>query len=89
MNRGEFIMHLIDNECYPDNECDSKIAQLWHNAVNGLIAYVPCDDELEINTWCHIVCELKIDPPLEHDAYYHVYLGFREHIKIVKDLKGS
>lgn len=79
MNRGEFIVHLTNQECYPDEECDSEVSQLWHNAINGEVCYVPYEDDLSVTTWCHIVYELKIDPPLDHDAYYHVYLGWREH----------
>jgi hypothetical protein len=78
MNRGEFINHLIEQECYPDEECDSDVSQLWHNAINGHSCYVPYADELTVNSWCHVVYELRIDPPLQHDAFYHVYVGWRE-----------
>lgn len=78
MTRNEFVNHLIEQDCYPDEECDSEVSQLWHNAINGQSCYVPCEEELASTTWCHVVYELKIDPPLMHDGYYHVYVGWRE-----------
>ncbi len=41
---------------------------------------VPFEDELTIMTWGHIIYELRLDPPLEHDADYHVYQGFRQRL---------
>lgn len=81
MDRGYFINHLIESECYPDTECDSEVSQLWINAINGEGCYVPCEDDLAIMTWGHIVYELRIQPPLQYDADYHVYEGFREQLK--------
>lgn len=78
MDRGYFINHLIEQECYPDEGCDSDVSQLWHNAINGEACYVPREDNLSIMTWGHIVYELGITPPLQFDADYHVYVGWRE-----------
>jgi hypothetical protein len=85
MTRNEFVVHLTDNDCYPDEQCDSEVSQLWHNAINGNFCYVPCEEELSITTWAHIVYELKIDPPLQYDADYHVYLGFRDQFTAKKE----
>lgn len=86
MTRNEFVVHLTTQDCYPDEECDSDISQLWRNGINGEECYVPYVEELSTMTWCHIVYELKIDPPLESDAYYHVYVGWREK-SYAEDLK--
>ncbi|PSR54113.1 hypothetical protein AHMF7605_11585 [Adhaeribacter arboris] len=84
MTRNYFINHLIEQECYPDEECNSEISQLWHNAISGDVCYVPLDEELEIPTWCHIIFELGVNPPIEFDSDYHVYCTFREdHLKQV------
>ncbi len=88
MDRGFFINHLINSECYPDTDCDSEVSQLWINGINGEGCYVPCVDDLSLTTWCHIVYELRIDPPLEFDDDYHVYLGFREQLKIKNEIKS-
>lgn len=80
MTRNEFVCHLTQNDCYPDETCDSEVSQLWHHAINGNVCYVPYEDELTIPTWGHIIYELKIDPPLHRDADYHVYVSFREHL---------
>ncbi len=87
MTRNEFIIHLTNNDCYPDDECDSDVSQLWHNGLNGEECYVPYVDELSVTAWCHIVYELKIDPPLQYDAFYHVYAVWREsdYIEAKKD----
>jgi hypothetical protein len=77
MNRGLFINHLINQDCYPDEECDSEISQLWINAINGEFCYVPYEDELAVITWCQVVYELGIRPPHEYDAFFHVYQGWR------------
>lgn len=79
MTRNYLINHLIEQDCFPDEECDSTVAQLWHNGINGEVCYVPYEEELDLTTYCHIIYELRIDPPLEYDADYHVYLGFRQH----------
>lgn len=81
MTRGEFTNHLINEGCYPDDECESELHQLWHNSVNGQVCNVPQEETLTILTWAHIVYELKIDPPLNRDADYHVYQGWREFYK--------
>lgn len=78
MTRGELIIHLTNQDCYPDAECDSEVSQLWHNAINGESCYIPFADELAVTTWCHILYELRIPPPLEYDAFYDVYVGWRE-----------
>jgi hypothetical protein len=78
MTRNELVNHLTFNDCYPDEECDSDVAQLWHNGINGHICFVPCEDELSLFTWAHIIYELRIDPPLQYDSDYYVYQGWRE-----------
>ena len=78
MTRNFLIVHLTENDCYPDDFCDSEVSQLWHNAINGESCYVPYEDELVLTTYCHIIYELKIDPPLQYDADYDVYSSFRE-----------
>jgi hypothetical protein len=78
VTRSEFIIHLIDQDCYPDEECDSEVGQLWHCGISGQSCYVPYVDELAVPTWCHIVYELRIDPPHKYDAFYHVYLSWRD-----------
>jgi hypothetical protein len=88
MNRGYFINHLIENDCYPDEDCDSNVSQLWINAINGESCYIPCEDELTVMTWGHIVFELRIDPPLKFDANYHVYQGFRDQLTKQNVIKG-
>lgn len=78
MNRGYLINHLINQECYPDEEwSDPTAGQLWRNAINGHVCYVPYDEELAIMTWCHAIAELKILPPLEFDADYDVYCSWK------------
>lgn len=78
MTRGEFTNHLINQECFPDEECESELHQLWHNSINGQICNVPNADYLTLFTWAHIVYELKIDPPPGRDSDYHVYQGWRD-----------
>ncbi len=77
MTRGYLINHLIEKDCYPDEECDSTVSQLWRNGAN--VCYVPYEDEFTLTTYCHIFYELKIEPPLEYDADYDVYTSFRKH----------
>lgn len=78
MTRYEFINHLYDQDCYPDEEGETEYNQLWHNAINGYVCNVPKEEYFKVRTWTHIVYELKIDPPHKYDADYHVYLGWRE-----------
>lgn len=78
MTRNELIVHLTTQECYSDEECDSEYGQLWHNAINGQVCYVPYKDELALSTWAHVIYELRIDPPLQYDSFYHVYQGWRD-----------
>lgn len=78
MTRNEFIAHLIDNDCFPDETFESEDGQMWVNDINHEMCFVPYDETLSIITWCHVVFELRIDPPLQYDADYHVYLGWRE-----------
>lgn len=79
MTRGEFINHLIEQDCYPDEECDSELHQIWHNGINGQVCNVPREEYFPLATWAHIVYELKIAPPHNHDSHYHVYQGWREY----------
>jgi hypothetical protein len=84
VTRSYLVHHLIENDCYPDEECDSEVSQLWHNAVNGESCYVPYEDELILTTYCHIFYELRIPPPLDFDADFDIYTSFREvHFKNV------
>ena len=78
MTRGEFVNHLINQDCYPDDECESDLHQLWHNSINGHVCNVPKEENLTIPTWAQIVYELKIDPPLDRDSDYYVYRGWWE-----------
>lgn len=78
MTRNYLVVYLTENECFPDNDCDSEVAQLWHNAINGETCYIPYLDELDLNTYCHILYELRVDPPLEYDSNYYVYSSFRQ-----------
>lgn len=76
MTRNYLINHLIEQDCYPDNECDSEVSQLWHNGINGRFCYIPCEDEISLMTYCHIFRVLKISPPHDYDADYDVYSSF-------------
>jgi|GEM_PF-3681173 len=89
MNRGELIVYLTQNECYPDDECDSDVAQLWHNAINGEAVFVPYVDELTLITYCHIFSQLKVIPPLEYESDYEIYDSFRKHslLAVRKDVE--
>jgi hypothetical protein len=81
MTRGYLVNHLINYECYPDEDCDVPgVGQLWHNALNREACFVPYEDELALTTYCHIIYELKVDPPLEcgYDSDYAVYISFRD-----------
>lgn len=82
MTRNEFIIHLTDQECYPDTECDSNVSQLWHCGITGESCYIPYEEYLSIITWGHIVDELRIQPPRQYDADYDVYATFRDHHKM-------
>ncbi|WP_295233872.1 hypothetical protein [Sediminibacterium sp.] len=86
MTRGELTHHLIENECYPDDEVECEVSQLWINAINGESCYVPCEEELSVNTFCHVIYELGIQPPLEYDSFYAVYVGFRRELPIPKNI---
>lgn len=77
MTRNEFINHLYDNDCFPDETFESDEGQMWVNEINREMCVVPYVDVLSISTWCHVIYELRIDPPLKYDADYHVYLGWR------------
>lgn len=83
MNRGYLTNHLINNDCYPDEDYDVPgVGQLWHNAINGQMCYVPYVDELSVTSYCQIFYELKVDPPLEHgyDSDYAVFTSFRQQL---------
>lgn len=89
MTRGEFINHLIEQDCFPDEEAETEYNQLWHNSINGETSNVPKEEYLEIPTWAHIVFELKIDPPYNRDSDYYVYRGWRDYHekKMLKEKK--
>jgi hypothetical protein len=80
MTRYELVEHLYSQDCEPDADNDSEVAELWRNLINGEVCYVPYEDVLALTTYCHIFYELKIDPPLEngYDSDYAVYVSFRE-----------
>lgn len=82
MVRGYLINHLQEQGCYPEDEHNnSDVAELWVNCITGDICYVPHEKELSLMTYCHIIFELKIDPPLEngYESDFHVYVGWKEH----------
>lgn len=91
MTRGYLTNYLITQDCYPDDSCKSEVSQLWRNAINGQVCFVPHEEELSTVTYGHIIYELKIDPPLEYDADYHVYISFREHNEknLVRSWEGN
>lgn len=80
MKRDYLIEYITGEGCYTDEEDQCDIGELWHNCINGETCFIPFDEDLATMTYCHIIYELKIDPPVEFDADYHVYVGFRESI---------
>lgn len=81
MNRGYLINYLIENDCYPDEEYDvPEVSQLWHNAINGHMCYIPYEEDLAVTTYCIVFFELKVEPPREHgyDSDYAVFISFRQ-----------
>lgn len=91
MTRGYCINHLINMECYPEDDYDVPgVAQLWRNALNGETCFVPYEEELVLTTYCHIFYELKVDPPFEmgYDSEYAVYTSFRE-VQLMRDVKTT
>ncbi len=91
MKREFLTRYLTDEGCYTDeDDICVGIGELWHNCINGETCYIPFDEDLVLTTYCHIIYELRVDPPLEYDADYHVYLGFREkHLKKVDKPKSG
>ncbi len=81
MTREYLIDYLRGEGCYPDEDTDYIVGEMWTNCINFEMCLVPFDNELSIMTWGHIIYELRLDPPLEFDADYHVYQGFRERLK--------
>ena len=80
MEREYLISYLEGEGCFPDEADNSPVGQLWHNCINGEFCYIPYEDELVLSTYCHVLYELKIPPPVEYDSDYYVYEGFRNHI---------
>lgn len=83
MKRGYLVTYLDLEGCYtePENGDLFEEGELWHNGENNEVCHIPFDEELDVMTYCHIFYELKVDSPLEYDADYHVYCGFRDKIK--------
>lgn len=77
--RSYLTAYITQEDCYPDENCDSEVSQLWINALNGEVCYIPYEEELSVTTYCHILYELKVNPQQEFDSFYHVYSSFREH----------
>jgi hypothetical protein len=78
MKRDFLIKYLEGEGCYPAEDHHSDVSELWINCINSESCYIPFEDELALTTYCHIIYELKVDPPVEYDADYHVYVGWRE-----------
>jgi hypothetical protein len=84
MIRSSFISHLEDEGCFHDEDFIYEYGQMYRNSINGEFCVVPYEDPLEVTTFCHIIHELRIDPPLEVDSFYHVYQGFRSKLNEIE-----
>lgn len=78
MNRNFFTNYLVGENCHPDETDQTKDSQLWYNLITGDSVYIPYAEELKITAWGHIIDMLHVAPPVEFDADYHVYEGFRD-----------
>jgi hypothetical protein len=79
MTRAYLIAYLATVDCYPANGKDvPEVSQILRNHVNGLTAFVPCQESLSLITYCRIFYELKVDPPIEYgyDSDYAVFSSF-------------
>lgn len=81
MTRQYLIDYLDSEGCCPVEGSETIAGELWRNCINGEFCNVPFDDPLEMTTYCHILYELKVAPPVDadYDSNYYVYVGWREH----------
>lgn len=80
MTRDFLTEYLTGEGCYKDEEFESPLGELWRNCVNGEICFIPNDEVLQLTTYCHIIYELRVTPPVEYDSDQYVYEGFRQQV---------
>ena len=77
MKRKFLTDYLYECGCNPDEDEDSHVSELWRNCINGETCYIPFDEDLVLTTYCHVLYELKVDPPEGYESDYDVYSGWR------------
>ncbi len=84
MERTYLIKHLEEQGCYTNGEAIENVGEIWYNCINGELCNIPFAEHLEVPTYCHVIYQLRIDPPREngYDSDYDVYVGFKEHQRL-------